>query len=88
MYFCENKVIERGDKYLEKRINDKNVIVSIDRLLPAFIINDDNEHDTDEPSTKPPNITAYAENQRSVIPKTSEALYWKRSERKTRENVM
>jgi hypothetical protein len=63
------KVIERGDKHFEIRINDKNVIVSIDRLKPAFIINDDNEHNTDKPSTKASNKIIYPETrtQQSVI---------------------
>jgi hypothetical protein len=64
------KVIERGDKHFKIQINNKNVIVSTDRLKPAFIINDDNEHNTDEPSTEPLKITVYPETQRSVILET------------------
>jgi hypothetical protein len=64
------KVIERGEKHFKIQINNENVIMSIDRLKPAFIINDDNEHNTDEPSTEPLKITIYPETQRSVILET------------------
>jgi hypothetical protein len=68
------KVIERGEKHFKIQINNKNVIVSIDSLKPTFIINDDKEHNTDEPSTEPPSIILYPEirTQRSVIPETQQ----------------
>jgi hypothetical protein len=37
------KVIERGDKNFKILINNKNTIVSIDRLKPTFIIPDEIE---------------------------------------------
>jgi hypothetical protein len=66
------KVIERGDKHFQIRINNKNTIVSIDRLKPAFIIPDELEQQLDEHSTEPPGITVYPETQRSVIAETQQ----------------
>jgi hypothetical protein len=63
-------VIECGNKNFKIRINNKNATVSIDRLKPAFIIDDDIEQNIDEPSTDPPGIILYPETltQKNVIP--------------------
>nr|XP_033203761.1 uncharacterized protein LOC117164662 [Bombus vancouverensis nearcticus] len=42
------QVIERGKKTFTVKINNKNVIVSIDRLKPAFLFNDNIEHHSTE----------------------------------------
>ena len=40
------QVVHRGTNTFTLKINDKNVVVSIDRLKPAFLINENIEHHT------------------------------------------
>lgn len=47
-YYGLYKVIERGKKTFTIKINNKNVIVSIDRLKPAFLLDDNIEHHSTE----------------------------------------
>jgi hypothetical protein len=49
-YDSPYKVIERGDENVKILVNNKNTIVSIDRLKPVFII--PNEIEQDELSTE------------------------------------
>jgi hypothetical protein len=66
------KVIERGDKSFKILINNKNTIVSIDRLKPAFIIPDEIEQQLDERDTEPPGIIVYPETrtEQNIVPET------------------
>nr|XP_033199977.1 uncharacterized protein LOC117162222 [Bombus vancouverensis nearcticus] len=52
------QVTERGKKTITIKINNKNVIVSIDRLKPAFLLDDNIEHHSTEKRnvTIPPGV--------------------------------
>lgn len=58
------KVIQRRDKTFTIEISNKNTIVSIDRLKPAFVITDDIEHrQTHENSADPRGVLTQPETQ-------------------------
>ncbi|XP_068967632.1 uncharacterized protein [Bombus flavifrons] len=52
------EVVERGKKTFTIKINNKNVIVSIDRLKPALLLDDNIEHHSTEKRnvTTPPGV--------------------------------
>jgi hypothetical protein len=66
------KVIERGGKNFKILINNKNTIVSIDRLKPVFIIRDEIEQQLDERDTEPLGIIVYPKTrtEQNIVPGT------------------
>jgi hypothetical protein len=66
------KVIERGDKNFKILINNKNTIVSIDRLKPAFILPVEIEQQLDERDTEPPGIIVHPKTrtEQNIVPET------------------